>query len=175
MAKWTFCLLAVSILCSACVKEEAPYLSGLGKRPVYASLAELRDIRNLPQQPVEASGGIFLLDTLFFMIEQRKGIHVFNVADPANPVYLTFWRIPAIGDFTIAGNRLYADSWRDLITIDISNILNIREIDRQENAFAPLLFPPQYNGIFECVDESKGAVVGWEDAFLDKALCRTIR
>lgn len=163
-----------ALLSTGCVQEEFPFLSGVGKRPVYAALSELRDIRNLPQQPVSLSGGIFLRDTLFFMAEQRKGIHVFSVADPADPVYLTFFLIPAIGDYTIAGNRLYADSWRDLITIDISDLYNIREIDRVENAFSPLLYPPLYNGIFECVDESKGAVVGWEDAFLPDARCRTV-
>jgi hypothetical protein len=107
------------------------------------------------------------------MLEQRQGIHVFNVADPANPVAVAFWQIPAIGDFSISGNRLFVDSWRDLVTIDISDINNIRSIDRQTGLFDPLLFPPLFNGIFECVDETKGAVTGWEDAFLTEAYCRT--
>jgi hypothetical protein len=108
------------------------------------------------------------------MVEQRKGIHVYSVADAANPIYLTFFSIPAIGDFTISGNRLYADSWRDLITLDISNIYAIAEIDRDENVFTPLLYPSFYNGWFECIDEANGAVVGWENADLIHAKCQTI-
>jgi hypothetical protein len=39
---------------------------------------------------------------------------------------------------------------------------------------SPTLFPPLYNGYFECVDESKGAIIGWEDAVLDQAKCVTL-
>ncbi len=160
-------------LCAGCFKEEMEFFDGIGKKPVYLPISGLSDIRNLPPQPIVLSGPIFLRDTLFFMIEQRKGIHVFSVADPVDPVALTFWKIPAISDFTISGNRLFADSWRDLVTIDISNLYQIRLLDRQSGAFEPLLFPPLYNGIFECVDESKGAVVDWVDADLKDARCRT--
>lgn len=160
--------------CFGCVKEEITTFSGPGKRPVYLPVSELNNIGNLAPQPVRLSGTIVLLDTLFFMLEQKKGIHVFNVKDSLNVTELTFFQIPAVTDFTISGNRLYADSWKDLVTIDISNLYHIQLLDRQANAFQPLLFPPQYNGIFECVDESKGAVVDWEDAELKQVNCRTV-
>lgn len=168
-------LLAVLVagLFSGCGDDSVEPFSGFGKRPVYVPLSQLNDIKSLPPRPVELSGTIFLRDNLFFMLEQRQGIHVFNVADPGNPVAVVFWQIPAIGDFSISGNRLFADSWRDLVTIDISDIHNIRSIDRQTGLFEPQLFPPLFNGIFECVDETKGAVTGWEDAFLTEARCRT--
>ncbi|HNL38701.1 MAG TPA: hypothetical protein PKH43_06200, partial [Saprospiraceae bacterium] len=95
--------------------------------------------------------------------------------DSANVQQLTFFQIPAVTDFTISGQRLYADSWRDLLTIDIGNLYDIRVLDRQKDVFSPLLFPPLYNGIFECVDESKGAVIGWEDAMLDDVRCTTVQ
>lgn len=173
------CWLGLSILLAlslaACDKEELSTFSGSGKRPVYLPLSALDDVKNLPPQPVGLTGPIFLRDTLFFMLEQKKGIHVFNVKDSANVTALTFFQIPAVTDFSIAGNRLYADSWRDLLTLDISNLYDIRLLDRQKDVFSPLLFPPLYSGFFECVDESKGAVVGWEDAFLDDARCSTIQ
>ncbi|MBE2207413.1 MAG: hypothetical protein IAE84_07500 [Saprospiraceae bacterium] len=159
-------------LFSGCDEDIEPF-SGVGKRPVYIPLSQLSDIKSLPPRPIVLSGSIFLRDSFFFMLEQRQGIHVFNVADPGNPVAVAFWQIPAIGDFSMSGNRLFVDSWRDLVTIDISDIHNIRSIDRQTGLFDPLLYPPLFNGIFECVDESKGAVAGWEDAFLTEARCRT--
>ena len=162
----------VAWLFSGC-DEDIELFSGYGKKPVYIPLSQLNDIESQPPRPVELSGSIFLRDSFFFMVEQRQGIHVFNVADPANPVAIAFWQIPAIGDFSISGDRLFVDSWRDLVTIDISDIHNIRSIDRQTGLFYPLLYPPLYNGIFECVDETKGAVVGWEDAFLPETRCRT--
>ncbi|MBK6947026.1 MAG: hypothetical protein IPH16_02140 [Haliscomenobacter sp.] len=162
------------LLLSSCEKYDFEGLSGMGKKPVYLPLSELGNIRNLPPQPVELSGTIFLRDTLFFMLEQKKGIHVFNIKDTLNPVSLTFFSIPAIADFTISGNRLYADSWKDLVTVDISDLMRIREFSRKTDVFAPPLFPPLYNGIFECVDPAKGAVVGWADAPLEHVRCQTV-
>lgn len=170
-------LIALALLCCAlaagCRKEAVERFNGPGKRPVYVPVSELADIRNLPPQPIEQSGAIFLRDTLFFLLEQYKGIHVFNVKDSANVTALTFLQIPAVTDFTVAGDRLYADSWRDLLTIDIGQLDHIQLLDRQVDVFEPLLYPPLYDGIFECVDESRGAVVGWEDADLENANCST--
>ena len=159
----------------SCQKEPLDTYSGQGKRPVYLPLSALDDIKNLPPQQIGLTGTIFLRDTLFFMLEQKKGIHIYNVRDSANVQQLTFFQIPAVTDFTISGQRLYADSWRDLLTIDIGNLYDIRVLDRQKDVFSPLLFPPLYNGIFECVDESKGAVIGWEDAMLDDVRCTTVQ
>ena len=158
---------------SSCIKEPLSVPSGEGKRPIYAPFSTLDDIKVLPPQTVMESGSIFLLDTLFFMVEQYRGIHVFNVANPAEPVALAFWQIPTLTGFTISAGRLFADSWRDLIVLDITNIMDIKLLSRQSGAFSPLLFPPLFNGLFECVDESKGAVVGWEDVFLEEAYCST--
>lgn len=171
----TVILLFFMVLTSiqGCRKDEVFFYNGPGKKPVYATLEETRIIQNLPEQPVVATGGIFLMEPLFFMAEQRKGIHVYDVTDPALPVYLTFISIPAIGDFTISDKRLYADSWRDLVTLDISDIMNVKVIDRVENVFTPLFYPVNYQGSFECIDETKGVVVGWKDAILKDARCFT--
>jgi hypothetical protein len=158
---------------AACTEKEPLGFSGTGKRPVYLPESQLSDIRNLPPQAVQQSGSIFLLDTLFFMLEFKKGIHVYRIGDSAEVRELTFFNIPAVTEFSIAGERLYADSWRDLLTIDISNLYQIRLLDRQVHIIEPLRFPPQYDGFFECVDDTKGAVIGWEDAELENALCRT--
>ena len=166
-------LLLCGWLLGSCVKEEIGGYSGIGKRPVYVPVSALSDIKNLPPQPITQTGTIFLQDTLFFMLEQKKGIHVFNIKDSLNPEYLTFFNIPAVGDFTISNNRLYADSWKDLVTIDISDLHNIRVVDRKTGVFTPILYPPLYDGFFECVDESQGAVVDWIDANLEKARCYT--
>ncbi len=166
------CALLLSL--GSCVKEERTFYDGQGKRPVYVSLDELRDIRNEPPRPIQTSGTIFLKDTLLFILEQRKGIHVFNLKDTLNTVNLAFFKIPAVTDFVVSGNLIYADSWKDLVVIDISNLQQISEKSRISDVISPALYPPLYNGIFECVDESKGAVVDWEDATLENAKCVTI-
>lgn len=160
-----------AIILFSCEKQERDFYSGMGKKPLYAPLSTLHDIRNEPPQPIGQSGTILLQDTLLFLLEQGKGIHVFNIRDSVNTINLTFFKIPAITDFVISGQVLYADSWKDLVVIDISQLLQIKETDRIPGILNPAQFPPEYRGIFECVDESKGAVVGWEDASLDNVHC----
>jgi hypothetical protein len=172
--KIIFLFLLFACFLAACEKEK-PYMgfSGTGKKPIYIPVSELGAIKNLPPRTIEQTGTIFLRDTLFFMLEFKKGIHVFNILDTMNTAALTFWSIPAITDFTISGNRIYADSWRDLVTIDISDLYQIREVSRTKDTFEPVLYPPLYDGHFECVDENKGVLIGWETTFIEDARCYT--
>jgi len=164
-------LLVVGLLCMGCPDEEFQGFSGMGKRPVYVSVDELDNIENLAPQEIEQTGPIFLQNDLFFMVDLGKGIHVFDVADGQQESALTFIKIPAVSDFTVDGNTLFCDSWTDLIAIDISDIFDVQLLSRTADVFDPLLFPPLFAGIFECIDLERGAVVGWEDAMLDNALC----
>ncbi len=171
------CFLSCCVLLfnlGSCEKSEQDFFDGFGKKPVYISLSELRDIRNEAPRPIQLSGTIFLKDTLLFILEQRKGIHVFNLKDSLNTVNLAFLKIPAITDFVVSGNLIYADSWKDLVVIDISNLQQISETARITNVITPALYPLLYNGYFECVDESKGAIIDWEDATLENAKCVTV-
>ncbi len=164
-------LICLCILLSSCQKEERDFYSGMGKKPIYVSATELRNIGNEAPRPIVASGTIFLRDSLLFMLEQGQGIHVFSFQDSLNTTNLAFFKIPAITDFVISGTTLYADSWRDLVVIDISNLQAIKETDRISNVINPALYPPLYQGPFECVDETRGAVMGWEDADLENVKC----
>lgn len=89
----TICLLTSLVLClSNCNKQDAPGFNGLGKQPIYMALTELDDVKSLSAQTIENTGPIFLLDTLFFMTEVKKGIHVFNVKDSASIKNVAFLR-----------------------------------------------------------------------------------
>lgn len=165
---------ATSLLFSSCIPNDTSFFNGFGKRPIYVDAIELNDIKNEGRRATIQSGPIFLKDSLLFITEVHRGIHVHNVRDSLNIRYLTFFKIPAITDFTISGDRLYADSWTDLLTIDISDIYDIQMVGRENGVFEPILAPPLYNGWFECVDLDKGAVVEWEEAMLEEAKCRTL-
>lgn len=163
-------------LLAGCQKEEPHfYFDGQGKKPVYLPLNQLRDIKTEAPQSIGLSGTIFLQDTFLFILEQRKGIHLYSIADTLNTLNLAFFKIPAVTDFTVSGNLIYADNWRDLVVIDFSDPQHIVEKSRIENVISPALYPPLYDGAFECVDESQGAVIDWVDADLENAACRTIR
>jgi len=169
--------LILSSLAFSCVEEFGPEYStyeGPGKKPVYVTVEELGDIRNLDPQPTENTATIYLLGDLFFMAERNKGIHVIDLINPSNPVKITFIKIPGVNDFSISGTTLYADNGPNLVTIDISDLLNIVLLKVDPNVFKPILFPPLYNGYFECVDPEKGIVIDWEDAELRNPKCRTL-
>jgi len=164
----------VLVIFSGCFKQDATGFDGFGKMPIYKAIEELDDITNLEPQINQQSGPIFLLDSLFFMTEFKKGIHVYDIGDSTQIRNLTFIQIPAVTDFTIEGHYLYADSWRDLVTINIADLYNIKLLSRQTDVFEPLLYPALYNGFFECVDLNRGAVVGWEDVLLENVKCQSI-
>jgi hypothetical protein len=166
-------LFLVILLLANCQKAEPLLYDGLGKKPIYATPSELIDIKSMPPRSIVTTGTIFLSDTLFFVLDERRGIHIYNVKDSASTAPITFINIPSITDFTLVGNYLYVDSWRDLVVVDISNLLAAKEVGRTTNVFEPLLYPDNYSGNFECVDESKGAVVGWQDTILVDAACFT--
>jgi hypothetical protein len=168
----TFLYLSVVIWASCNPIERDIFLSGEGKVPVYVPLDQLTEIKNTAPRTLGITTSIAIQDSLFFLIEPGAGIHVFDISDTLMVEPLTFWQVPAGENFSLQGNRLYVSSWRDLVTIDISDVMNIRVIDRATNVFEPILYPPLYRGIFECVDETKGAVIGWRDTTLFDVQCQ---
>lgn len=106
---------------------------------------------------------IYYKDNYIFICERSKGIHVLDNKDPKNPVQVCFLRIPGSQDVAIKGNILYADNYKDLVSIDISNIKEPKVLSRTENVFNVPQYPPHGNVKFECPNPQKGILVGWEE------------
>ncbi len=125
--------------------------------PVYTSTAELREAFDiLPPQPVKVLGKIYFMNHFLFINEPNEGIHVIDNTDPANPVNVSFINIPGNFDLAGKGNILYADSYIDLLALDISNANDVKEVKRVEDVF------PYYNSYGYAADT--GAVItGWEE------------
>lgn len=68
-------------------------------------------------------GKIYAKDHLY-IVDQYRGIHIFDQADPQNPTRLVF--IPIIGalEVSIVDNTLYTNSFTDLIAINLDHIFN---------------------------------------------------
>lgn len=56
-----------------------------------------------------------------YINERFEGIHVIDNRDPSSPQNVAFLDIPGNIDLAVNGDALYADSYVDLVTIDISN------------------------------------------------------
>lgn len=145
----------------------------LGYAPIYAQLDDLT-VKNLEVLPgMENGGKIYLKDNYFYQIENGKGIHIFDVSDKQNPIAIAFVQVPGAQEISIKYNNLYVNSFNDLVLIDITNILAVKEKARLNEAFhiVDTKFPPE-SGYFECVDEKKGTVIGWHKQQLNDPKCR---
>lgn len=104
--------------------------------PIQLSLSELRQpvSSGAPRELIEP-GKLYVKDQYLFIIEVKKGIHVFDNSDPANPRAISFLSIPGNVDMAVRDNILYADSYIDLVALDISNPTAIKEVNRTETGF----------------------------------------
>jgi hypothetical protein len=104
--------------------------------PVIHPFSEIRDsIQFLPGREMQDPGKICFKDNFLFVSEIKKGVHIIDNSNPANPVFLSFIQIPGNGDIIIHENRLYADSYSDLISFDITDLNNIKEVERAKEIF----------------------------------------
>jgi len=150
----------VSTSCSDSVKRRMKV-----NVPVYMSYDDLRKvdvIHNDVIEPLDNTGKIYFKDNYIFINDKYEGVHIVDNTDPSNPNNIGYIEIPGNTDISIKGTLLYANSFVDLVVIDISDLENVLEVGRLEGAFA-YAYPVIDNeyGIYE-VEESKGLIVGWE-------------
>jgi hypothetical protein len=123
---------------------------------------------------IDTTGKIYVKDSYLYINELYDGIHVIDNTDPSSPERIAFIPIPGNVDMAIKGTTLYADSYVDLVAIDIADPLNAVEVARIEDAF-PYFTPwPWIEEGFvggsqvENPDESLGVVVGWERTLIER-------
>ncbi len=103
--------------------------------PVYITYEELRaSVASEGPYALKNPGKIWFSNNYIFINERNEGIHVINNANPSNPINEAFIKIPGNLDLAVRGNTLYADSYIDLLAIDISNPSAVSVAKRVENA-----------------------------------------
>ncbi len=124
--------------------------------PVYTPLSVIRSsIAVQEPQPIKSVGKIHFKDGYLFVNEPGEGIHVIDNHDTENPLPIHFIAIPGNFDLVIRNNILYADSYIDLVGLDISNLDQVVEVSRLENIFS------QYNSLGFYVDQESGLITEW--------------
>ena len=104
--------------------------------PVYRTLPEVRaNMKSGPARPIKAAGKIYIYGNYIFLNEFDEGIHIFDNTQPAEPKNLAFIPVPGNQDLAVKGNVLYADSYSDLVTFDISDPKAVTAIKFADNAF----------------------------------------
>ncbi len=157
----TFIILAASL--PACMDKTVERITYEANVPVYMPFNKFRASFS-KSEPVEISapGKFYFKDDYLFVNEVGKGIHVIDNSNPANPKKIAFYEIMGNVDMAIRGNTLFADSYIDLVAIDISDIENPAEIGRIKNIFPEVVPEGDVWYPYAMVDKSKGVIVGWD-------------
>ncbi len=98
-------------------------------------IAELRTsfAVEAPREPQEP-GKIYVKDNYLFINEIKQGVHVYDNSNPSAPRAMAFLKIPGNVDIAVLDNFLYADTYTDLLVLDITNPATAREVKRVEFA-----------------------------------------
>jgi hypothetical protein len=173
----TFSLLPALLitLATGCIGEppfapEFPVGEVEGYRPLYAS-PEQTSIAFTASRNLRNPGKIYSIANYLLINEKHEGIHVFDNSNPSSPIPLGFVSMLGNTEIVIRNNVLYADHLTDLVALDVGDWNNIREISRLKKEFSAQQIPPGDGRYFECADQSKGIVIGWELVVLKNPKC----
>jgi len=141
------------------------YWSDQNNEPVYMSYSELRtSIYTEEEKNLSKIGKIYVYKNYLLVNSENNGVFVYDNTHQSDPILVTFINIPGNVDIAIKQDILYVDSYIDLVVIDISDIQNIREIDRIENVFLYNAYQNIPDDIYiGYVDEAQGVVIGYKE------------
>jgi hypothetical protein len=127
--------------------------------PVYLQTTDIRiDITATTPQEMEEPGKMYFYNNFVFVNEREEGIHIINNEDPTNPISVSFIPIPGNVDIAVKGNVLYADSYMDLLAIDITNPTSPNLLKRVEDVFSWYTYNEDYGYIVEYKKTNKTEV-----------------
>ena len=158
---------------SSCVQNNQTK-NVLGYAPVYADPASINQITFDPPHMIENGGKIYQYKNYTFQLETGKGIHIIQSSNPTSPQKIGFINILGCSEISIKNDILYTDNFRDLVGINIANLNQMQVASRIENVFPAInqQIPPHQGVYFECVDQSKGTVIGWTEKQLVNPKCK---
>ena len=146
----------------------APVPESSANRPVYLSYEELRrSVRVVSPRSSVNADRVYLYDNYLILNEKNFGLHVIDNSDPELPVNMGFIEIPGNTEVSIKRGFLYADSYIDLVTVDIrslefGDIDRIGEVNRVQDIFPYDEFQNVPEGVFlRDVDPERGIVIGY--------------
>ena len=124
--------------------------------PIYETVQSVREnVKSNAPKEITKPGKIYMKGDYIFLNEVEKGIHVIDNSNPSNPRNIAFIDIPGCVDLAVKDNILYADLYKDLVAIDISDPTNVVLKKTVEG-----VFPDRYytNGF---IPDGAMIIVGW--------------
>jgi len=132
-----FAFFFIAAFFSGCLKDTTTHTFTYSwYEPLYKTKAEvIADIKSNPPREIEHPGKIFINGKYIYLNETGRGIHIIDNSAPSSPKNIAFITIAGNVDMAIKGNTLYADLYNDLVTLDITNPLQVVKTKIVENAF----------------------------------------
>jgi len=164
--------IVIIFLLAGCMSKEDLIVEGY--KPIYVSYENIYQVSSGSPIAIVNPGKIYLYNNLVLINERGRGIHVIDNTTPSAPQKTHFINIPGNYDMAVKNNYLYADNASDLITLDINNLNSISITSRISNIYdiRKQMYPDFAGGYFECVDTTKGFVIGWYKTELINPKCR---
>ena len=133
----SFPAVILALCFSSCLKDECIELQEMVYLDPVVIPADLfrTDIYSNPGEALEQAGKIYVWGNLLLINDFEKGIHVVDNRNPIDPQFINFIGIQGNVDMIVSGSYLYADSYSDLLTIDVSDWMNPRLLHREEDVF----------------------------------------
>lgn len=151
----------VSISLTSC--EDKRLQTFVANVPIYLSYETLRSSFEVRTEAVlEKPGKIYFYGSHMFINEYQKGIHVVDLSDPTQPELKAFIEVPGNVDMAIRNNLLYADSFVDLLVIDITDPEQPVLSNRIEDLFEYIIPPYDYDFPLDEIDQDNGVITGYE-------------
>jgi hypothetical protein len=152
---FSFLLIVTAFFLQGCLKDNCTKTFTI-YRPVYQSKQVVRDnIKSNAPRNIEHAGKITVIGNMIFLNEVDKGIHVIDNSNPSQPKKISFIDIPGNIDIAVKGNILYADLFSELVTLDVSNPVNVTVKKITINAFPHRTYP----GAF--VADTSKYIINW--------------
>lgn len=175
-------LLVLSVLC-ACHDDGEGYereetFTYQVYEPVARPLSEVREaVKVNGPGKITQAGKICLYKDYLYIIDPYKGIHILDNRRPEAPRLAGFIELPGTNELAIRNDRLYADSYIDLVWFHLADPEHPVFEGRIEKAFEQVLPPVEkayaYDDL-QCdsiAQEGRSVVVGWKLASRTVTIC----
>ncbi|MCK4879498.1 MAG: hypothetical protein KAS82_02520 [Bacteroidales bacterium] len=161
MKRLLFLFSIVGITLTSC--EDRRLQTYVANVPIYMSYDALRSsFEVVTGASMEKPGKICFYGSHMFINEYQKGIHVVDLSDPTDPELKAFIEVPGNVDMAIRNDLLYAESYVDLLVIDISDPEQPVLTERVEDLFEYVIPPYDYDYPLDEIDQKKGVITGYE-------------
>ena len=151
-------LAALTCSLSSCLEETCnERRTVIGFEPVTITAGEWRAnsafFCGVPE-PVCNTTSFYVYEQYLFMVEENKGLHIFDNSDTNNPQNITFMEAPGGQGIAVRNGILYMNQYTDLVAFSLENPENPTLVGRTEDVFEPF-------SIFAQVLPNNNFVVDW--------------